>query len=222
MRRGNYIGSSRGLLRSRIGFQDRGTLGYPDKVSAAVDFALPVWSQRLISELAAADGRAQSVAKGLSLEQLNWQPRHGAWSIGQCLDHLQIANRVYVPAISEALDGQQRGKSQELSVAWPSRWFIRNYIAPNPDGARARAPGKIKPAKQVEPTVLQAFLRGNEAARALIARASEYDVNRLRFRNPFVPILRFTVGTGLEIIAKHESRHLLQAERVRQSPEFPG
>jgi hypothetical protein len=58
-------------------------------------------------------------------------------------------------------------------------------------------------------------------ARELIRRASSYDVNRIRFRNPFVPLLRFTVGTGLEIITKHEDRHLLQAERLKQSAEFP-
>jgi hypothetical protein len=191
-------------------------------VSATGDSALPGWSLRLISELEAADRRAQSVAKGLSLEQLNWQPRHGAWSIGQCLDHLQIANQVYVPAISGALGERQRGKVQELSLAWPSRWFIRNYIAPNPEGSRARAPRKIEPAKQVERSILEVFLHSNEGARALVRRASEYDVNRIRFRNPLVPLLRLTVGTGLEIIAKHQSRHLLQAERVRQSPGFPG
>jgi DinB superfamily len=190
-------------------------------VSATGDFALPVWSQRLIAELEAADGRARSVAHGLSPEQLNWQPRHGAWSIGQCVDHLRIANQVYLPAISNALDGRQRDTVQELRLAWPSRWFIRNYIAPNPQGSRARAPRKIEPAKQVESSIVEVFLRSNEAARALVRRASEYDVNRIRFRNPFVPMLRFTAGTGLEIIAKHQSRHLLQAERVRQSPGFP-
>jgi hypothetical protein len=33
-------------------------------------------------------------------------------------------------------------------------------------------------------------------------------------------LLRFRVGAGLEIIAKHEGRHLLQAEGVRQSADF--
>jgi hypothetical protein len=51
---------------------------------------------------------------------------------------------------------------------------------------------------------------------------SPYDVNRIRFRNPFIPVLRFTVGTGLEILSNHQRRHLLQAERVRESLEFPG
>ncbi len=162
--------------------------------------ALPAWSPRLISELEAADLRAESVAKGLTSEQLHWQPGQGAWSIGQCLEHLHIANEVYLPAISTALEGRQLTTVQEVSLGWFSRWFIRNYIAPNPEGTRSRAPRKIEPARHVGPHILDTFLRSNQAARGLIRRASDYDVNRIRFRNPFVPLLHFTVGTGLEII----------------------
>lgn len=182
---------------------------------------VPSWTLRLISELDAADRRAESVAKGLTAAQLNWRPRIGAWSIGQCLEHLRLGNEILTPVISGALEGHQTRTVDEITPGWFSRWFIRTYIAPNPSGTGVRAPRKIEPAKQVEPFILDAFLRSSEAARALVRRASSYDVNRIRYKNPFVPLLRFTVGAGLEIIAKHEARHLLQAESVRQSIGFP-
>ena len=182
---------------------------------------LPAWSQRRISELEIADGRAERLARELSREQLNWSPAPGAWSIGQCLEHLRIGNEVYLPAISNSLDGRQPSPVQEVILSAISRWFIHNYIGPSV-GTRAKAPRKIRPAAALEPSVLDAFLRTNQMARELIHRASAYDVNRIRFKNPFVPLLRFTVGTGLEIVSQHESRHLLQAERVRHSPGFPG
>jgi hypothetical protein len=174
----------------------------------------PAWAQRLISALAAADRRAEHAVKGLSPEQLNWRPRPDAWSAAQCLEHLQIAHEVYLPAISIALEGQQPSPVPEITLSPFSRWFIRNYIAPNPGGTRARAPKKIQPAKQVDPDILDAFLRSNQTVRELIERASAYNVNRIRFKNPFIPLLRFTVGTGLEIVTQHQSRHLLQAEGV--------
>jgi hypothetical protein len=179
------------------------------------------WPARLISELDDADRRANSVAGGLSRAQLNWQPSPGAWSVGQCLEHLRMTNEVYLPAIAAALENRERKPVGELHLGSFSRWFIRNYIAPNPGGTKARAPKKIVPVPQVETEILEAFLRSNRAARAVVTRASEYDVNGIRFRNPFIPLLRFTVGTGLEIVAKHESRHLLQAEGVRQAAGFP-
>lgn len=182
---------------------------------------LPKWSSRLISELNAADQRAEVVARGLNPAQLNWQPGQNAWSVGQCLEHLRIGNEILVPVLATALEGHQRRPVDEISLGWFSRRFIRAYIAPNPGGARARAPGKLTPVRQVDPGVLDGFLRSTEAARALVEHASNYDVNRIRYPNPFIPLLRFTVGVGLEIIAKHAGRHLLQAEGVRQNVSFP-
>jgi len=161
------------------------------------------------------------VAKGLSPEQLNWRPAPDSWSVGQCLAHLHITNEVDLPAISIALEGAQPSAVHEITLSRFSRWFIRNYIAENPGGARARAPRIIEPAKQVDPAILEVFLRGNQIARELVAKASAYNVNRIRYKNPFTAMLRFTVGTGLEIVTQHQGRHLLQAEKVKQAPGFP-
>ena len=70
-------------------------------------------------------------------------------------------------------------------------------------------------------SVLDRFLSGNQSCRDLILRAGGNDINRIRFWNPFLPGLRFTVGTGLEIIVSRERRHLLQAKRVKDLANFP-
>ena len=110
---------------------------------------------------------------------------------------------------------------QEITPGWFGRWFIRNYIEPSPHTRRVSAPKKITPGTQIDAAILQRFLASNDRARAVTRQAAPYDVNRIRFRNPFIPVLRFTVGTGLEILSNHQRRHLLQAERVRESLEFP-
>ena len=180
------------------------------------------WAARLIGELDDADRRARALAEPLNVTQLNWRPAPAAWSVGQCLEHLCVATEVYLPAIAASLDGRPRAAVQEITPGWFARWFIRNYIAPSSNGKRATAPKKIAPsAPAVDPSVLTRFLRGNDQTREVIARAQHYDVNRIRFKNPFIPIIRFTVGTGLEIVSKHEQRHFLQAERVRAAEGFP-
>ena len=186
--------------------------------------ASPPWSRRLIAELNASDERAKALAANLSPDQLNWNPRPGAWSVGQCLDHLCVSNDVYLRAIADSLGNQPVAVVQDISVGWFGRWFIRNYIAPQtnmPKPKRAPAPAKIRPGPRVEYSILERFLRSNEEARQVIRRAANHDVNRIRFKNPLVGVIRFTVGTGLEIISQHEQRHLLQAERVKDSPNFP-
>jgi hypothetical protein len=165
--------------------------------------ATPAWPERIIAQLDNADLRAQTLAQNLTNEQLNWRPSPQEWSIGQCLQHLVEFNREYGAAISRALDGEHPSPVGELKIG------------------RVSSPKKIKPDTQISPSVLNDFLRSNQQAKDLVRRAAAFNVNRIRYKNPLAPLVRFTVGVGFELTWKHELRHILQAERVRQSPEFP-
>lgn len=190
-------------------------------ISAAQEPTAPAWSTRLALELSANDQTAQVLAAGLTPEQLNWQPAPGSWSVGQCLEHLCITNEAYMPAISAALQGKPDSPVEEIAPGRLARWFIRSFVEPSPNTKRVPAPSKIKPSPRVDGAVLERFLSGNKSCRELIVRSRDKDINRIRFWNPLVPGIRFTAGTGLQIISSHERRHLLQAGRVRESANFP-
>src|SRR5262249_16625419 len=64
--------------------------------------------------------------------------------------------------------------------------------------------------------VLSAFVSSHDEVRALLHQSTNLDLNRVRFKNPFVSPLRFTVGTGLQVILAHDRRHLWQGKLVRQ------
>jgi len=190
-------------------------------MSAPQETLAPAWSLRLAFELSANDQTAQALARGLTEEQLNWQPQPGSWSVGQCLEHLCLTNEAYLTWISVALKEKPDSPVEQITPGWFGRWFIRNFVEPSPGSKRVSAPAKIRPAARLDLAVVSRFLSSNKSCRELIVRACGKDINRIRFRNPFVPGVRFTVGTGLEIIVGHERRHLLQAERVRDLVNFP-
>jgi hypothetical protein len=190
-------------------------------MTAPRESSAPAWSVRLAFELSANDQTAQSLAAGLTEEQLNWQPVPGSWSIGQCLQHLCRTNEAYLASISAALKEKPDSPVEQITPGWFGRWFIRSFVEPSPNSKRVSAPPKIRPAARVDHAVLDRFLSCNRSCRELIVRTRGKDINRIRFWNPFVRGIRFTVGTGLEIITGHERRHLLQAERVRDSVNFP-
>lgn len=79
------------------------------------DVRTPPRCRRLTSELEAANARATALAKTLTPAQLNWKPRPEVWSIGQCLEHLCVANEVYLPAVSSALAGRQPAPVEEIN-----------------------------------------------------------------------------------------------------------
>lgn len=182
----------------------------------------PAWSTRLATDLTASDQTARNLISELTNEQLNWKPSPGRWSVGQCLEHLCIANEAYLPPISAALKDKPDSPVEQIAPGWFGRWFIRSFIEPTPDTRRVSAPRKIRPTSRVGLSVLDRFVADNQAYRDLILSVRYKNVNQIRFWNPFVTGLRFTVGTGFQIIVSHERRHLLQAQCVRDSAEFPG
>jgi hypothetical protein len=190
-------------------------------MTAPQETPAPAWSVRLAFELSANDQTAQALAAGLTGDQLNWQPAPGSWSVGQCLEHLYRTNEAYLASISAAVKEKPDSAVEQITPGWFGRWFIRSFVEPSPNSKRVSAPTKIRPAARVDLAVLDRFLSGNKSCRELIVRTRGKDINRIRFWNPFVLGIRFTVGTGLEIITGHERRHLLQAERVRDSVNFP-
>jgi len=189
--------------------------------AAGKAFHETAWSSRLSFELAGIDQAVQALVSGLNEAQLNWQPAAGAWSIGQCLEHLSITNEKYLTAMAPALQGKPDAPVEEIRAGWLSHWFLKNFVEPSPGGRKVPAPGKIRPGSRVSPHVIERFLASNRACRELIVQARSKDVNRIRFWNPLAPGIRFTVGVGFEIIASHEQRHVMQADRVKDSPSFP-
>src|SRR5215468_9037637 len=162
------------------------------------------WSTQLLAELDMNDKNAQDLTAELNVEQVNWRPSPGSWSIGQCLEHLCLGNEAYLPAISAALKSEPASPVQEITPGWFARWFIRSFIEPSQVTKRASAPKKIAPGRDNVPlSIVERFLSGNQEARRVIRQAEAYDVNRIRFVNPFLPLLRFTVGTGLKLTCGH-------------------
>ena len=53
----------------------------------------------LLGELDANARDARTLVEGLSEEDGRWRPAPGAWSVAECLDHLAVANRVYLEAM---------------------------------------------------------------------------------------------------------------------------
>jgi len=182
----------------------------------------------ILPELDRSEAEARSLIEGLSQEQINFRPDAGAaWSISQCLDHLSKVNTTYAAALISALAKAPRQPGREpppIRPGWPSRSFIRAMDAPPPGEHSPKprmkfsAPPKVVPDQNKAGDVaLREFIASHDSIRALLKDSQGADFNRLRFKNPFVRGLRFTVGAGILIILAHDRRHLWQARRVREA-----
>ena len=185
--------------------------------------AVPADLQRLEDALDVAERDARALVDGLTEARGAWCADAGSWSVAECLDHLATANRVYLAAMQPPAARALRDRRQRRGPAQPGLvggWFVRFLEPPVNAGFKTKAPRAIRP--RTAPALgdaITAFLASQHDVRTFLRTYAGIDLAGVRFPNPFIRGVRFSLATGLHVIASHERRHLWQAWRVRQAAE---
>ena len=189
--------------------------------------AAPQWLTRTRAQLrddfTELDQQYSAFHNRYSREQMLWRPGNSSWSIAECIEHVALSISQYLTPIRAAIaKGAPPAADQNYAFVaggWFSSAFLKR-IGPEVT-SKFKAPGKLRPLSVDPERVFGDLRRGHEELEFLLAETAQLDLNRIRFRNPFIPVLRFTVATGFLVIAAHGRRHLLQAELVTKADGFP-
>lgn len=169
--------------------------------------------------------RAQSLAENLNAFQLNWKPSDDKWSIAQCLEHVLVGADLYGEKLGPAIKRAQDKSLYASANVQPRHTIIGGLIlrVVDPTSNRTMSSPKIfNPAQtHISDDVLDRFIQSHENIAELISECDGIDFNRMKLSSPVARIIRINAADAFEILITHAKRHLNQADRVRQSSEFP-
>ena len=167
---------------------------------------------------------ARTLAADLTEAQLNWKPSAEQWSIAQCLEHLTITSGEFDEYFSHALERARTKPAVKNTPPYrPS--LVGGWLAKqvNPDGGRnLTAPKIFRPSESS--TIhgsLEMFLQQQTKFIDFVGHSAGIDYNKTRIRSPVTPLIRYSLADAFVITVLHGQRHLQQARRVREMPEFP-
>jgi hypothetical protein len=156
-----------------------------------------------------------------TMDDATWRSRPSAsrWSVAECVQHLNLTSRAYLPLLRDALpDGRARGLTNPdpKSRLDLFGWLLVKMLEP-PVKRRRRMPttapfipSSIEPKAQV--------VAGYEALQremiAILAAAEGLAISKIKVRSPFNAKLRYSVYSSLRVITTHQRRHLWQAAQA--------
>jgi hypothetical protein len=155
---------------------------------------------------------------GLSDAQLAFRPSAEAWSIGEILDHLFLAEQSIGRVLSKVLQ-QAAGRGligSPGSMAFPVHQLdlaVYNQAAVAPESVRPL------PDRSLEP-LLKALAESRDRLLQVAKRADGQVVGNLTLRHFQLGDLNFYQWLALE--AAHETKHLRHIRRLKVHPDFPG
>ncbi|MBK5295082.1 MAG: DinB family protein [Acidobacteriia bacterium] len=167
---------------------------------------------------------AEGLVHGLNTAQFNWSPSPGAWSILQCLDHLNTINHMWLNVLGGAV---QRGRSAGALHPGPysygllGRFFLR-LIQPG-SKRKFKAPAAFQPKANLNPeAVLSKWLESHDKMTKLLGEANGLDLRGIKVGLPALEWVKLNLGIGFWVMTAHDRRHLQQMREVRNNPGFPG
>lgn len=180
--------------------------------------------ETIVAETEKVNNQARKVVEGLTETQLNWRPSPEQWSIAQCLDHLTVTGKAWAPILTTAI---ARGHQKwPISTPTPYRptmiggWLIKQVT---PEAARKLpAPRVFKPSESSSiDKSFDNFLLAQKTFLDFVNSARGCDYNKSRLRSPVTPLIRYSLADAFVVSVVHSQRHLAQARRVRENPNFP-
>ncbi len=153
-------------------------------------------------------------------EVLAAKPLPEQWSAAQCLEHLNIYGRYYLPAIEKAIEEAKQKNirpTDSFSAGWLGDYFAK-LMRPKPGGqlkSKMKAPKNAVPSASPDPQAMLAeFIDQQEKLLQLLTLAADVNLNRVRIPISIAPWLLLKLGDTFLFLTAHIERHLLQAERA--------
>lgn len=177
-------------------------------------------AQELQTRLSAVLATVETEFSSLSDAQLRWKPVPNSWSILECLQHLNLAERFYIRNIQHKVDTlglvQINPTDQELKSDWVGKSML--YFVDPQVKMKVPAPGMVRPrpaADLIPAEVMGQFVELQTVLRSLLDKAVYLDWNQDKVMTLLGNWLKIRLGDAFLMLVAHTERHMKQAMRVK-------
>ena len=159
---------------------------------------------------------ADSLVAPLSDARFIWQPAPESWSVAQCIDHLNVTAREYLPRLDDAIaDAIRRGLYNPGPYTYNVIGRLMKWLMEPETRIRTRTPKAFQPPPgRARQEVMAAFRAYQVQFIDRLRQANGLDLARARVASPASRWIRMPLGSGFAMTIAHERRHLEQARRV--------
>ena len=179
--------------------------------------------ENAIADLKQNAAEVKAAFSGLNVDQLNWKPAEKSWSVAQCLDHLIVTHRLFVPLFEKLSTGEFKPTIwQKVS---PFSGFCGRFLIKGLDPKNLK-PMKTTPlaypsASKIDTGIVDRFVaHQHEMIAALEKLPADIDTAMI-ITSPLMRVVTYSLGDALTFMPMHCTRHFLQAKRVTEAAGFP-
>lgn len=174
-------------------------------------------TKQLISDLKKITEGNLSFAENLlneSEEKLNFRLSGKSWSILECLEHLNLYGKFYIPEISEKIKNSNTKSTEIFSSGILGNYFAKSMLPKD-------SLNKMKTFKSMNPIhsnldkkVLNEFIIQQKQMLNLLNEAENVDLNKIKTSISISSLIKLRLGDTFRFVIYHNLRHIEQAKKI--------
>ena len=169
-----------------------------------------------------AQSRVRRLSDSVSEDSWNRHPEPGGWSAADCVEHLNLTSRAYLPLFRDAIveARQLRGGPVTQYRKDSLGWFMTQMIGPMRHIGKLRlmkiktTPPFVPRGGQSRTELLSEFVRLQADMITQIRTADGLALDKIKIVSPFGGRVKYNAYSAIVIVARHQHRHIDQAERA--------
>jgi hypothetical protein len=177
-------------------------------------------SEKLINQLEADVRQLMAAAEHLQMAdnvKLGYPPAEGKWSAAQALEHLNMYNRYYLPAIEKAMVHIPKEVNAWFVPGFFGNYFTNTMMPKNVYEVK----NKMKAMKGYRPDrgvsvegVFKEFNEHQHKLLQLLEMARKRNLEQIRIPTTISKMIRLKLGDVFRFLVAHEQRHMIQARNA--------
>jgi hypothetical protein len=177
------------------------------------DSALGVQLACLLQQVQSATDHAKRLVLGRSIEELTSRVRQDSWSVTECVEHLALTTKAFLPPIAEIMARTPRlTKNRSLRCDLLAKVLIRTLEPPY--RLRHKVLAHLAPRENDFPAAWKAFLQSQHELAEIIRFAVGLAIDTVKIQSPVCTRVSYSVYGALGILSAHQRRHLWQMEQI--------
>lgn len=147
----------------------------------------------------------------LKIEQLEYRPSPESWNILECIEHLNIYARLYLPKLEKALQDLPEKEISNIEYSLVGKYIIKSIISPK----SSKTLKKYNPKSlDISLKSIPVLLKNLELEQNLLKNSSEKDILRKVIPLAFFPWIKLNVADTFQFLLLHQQRHILQMRKI--------
>lgn len=145
---------------------------------------------------------------------LNYKQTAESWSVLECLEHLNLYGRFYLPEIAKRISESKQKSEPVFKSGWLGNYFANSMLP------KAKL-NKMKTFKNMNPLnssldkkVIEEFLGQQNELLQLLEKARKISLNKTKTSITLSKLIKLRLGDTFRFVIYHNQRHMVQANRI--------